>query len=162
MVKSGFLFGILSLMFILGFSILIAPFCAPCIGLILGLAAGYVAGVFDKPVDSNSSIKRGAGAGAIAAAIGLVGGYIGAIINGSLLNPSNVSSFTRLLGISNVYVSKAQIWATQLGFATCIGLFDIAWMALLGLAGGALWFQISGKNQSTAVLPPQQPLPPSI
>jgi hypothetical protein len=32
-------------------------------------------------------------------------------------------------------------------------------MAFLGLVGGALWYQISGKNQ-TAVLPPQQPLPP--
>jgi uncharacterized membrane protein len=159
MVRSGLIFGALSLVFIFGFAVLVAPFCAPCIGLILGLAAGYVAGAFDKPADSGSSIKKGAGAGAIAGAIGLLGGLIGAVINGVLLNPGNVQSFTQMLGFSNINVSKAQIWATQLGIGFCIGLFDIAWMAVLGLVGGALWYQISGRNRTT-VLPPQQPMPP--
>jgi hypothetical protein len=161
MVKSGLIFGAISLVFILGFAVVIAPFCAPCLGLILGLAAGYVAGAFDKPADSGTSIRKGAGAGAIAGAIGLVGGFLGAVINGVLLNPSNIQSFVQMLGFSNINVNQAQIWATQLGSAFCIGLFDIAWMAVLGLVGGALWYQISGKNQIPTVLPPQQPLPPT-
>ena len=160
MVKSGLIFGAISLVFILGFSVLVAPFCSPCIGIVLGVLAGYVSGAFDKPGDSGRSIRRGAGAGAIAGAIGLIGSFLAAIINGSMLNPGNVQSFTRMLGFSNIYVTKAQIWASQLGFATCIGLFDVAWMAVLGLVGGALWYQISGKNQTTTVLPPQQPIPP--
>jgi hypothetical protein len=159
MVKSGLIFGGLSLLFIFGLAVLVAPFCAPCLGLFLGLAAGYVAGAFDKPVDSGSSLRKGAGAGAIAGAIGLVGGFIGAAVNGMLLNPSNVQSFSQILGFSNVYITQGQIWTVQFGFAFCVGLFDVAWMAVLGLVGGALWYQISGKNRTTA-LPPQQPMPP--
>jgi hypothetical protein len=34
-------------------------------------------------------------------------------------------------------------------------------MAILGVAGGAIWYQISGKNQTVTVLPPQTPIPPS-
>lgn len=162
MVKSGLIFGAIALIFILGTAVVIAPFCAPCLGIVFGLIAGYLAGVFDKPVDSGSSIRKGAGAGAIAGAIGLIGGFIGAAINGVLLNPANVQSFAELLGINNFSFTQAEIWASQLGFAFCIGLFDIAWMALLGLVGGALWYSISGKNQTPTVLPPQQTIPPAM
>ena len=162
MVKSGLIFGAVSLVFILGFAVLVAPFCAPCLGLVLGLAAGYMAGVFDKPANSGESIKRGGYAGAIAGAIGFLGGLVGGVINGLLLNPSNVASFSRVFGLSNLGISQAQIWVSQLGFAVCIGLFDILWMALLGVAGGALWYQVSGKNQAGSSLPPQQPVPPGM
>jgi hypothetical protein len=161
MVKSGLIIGAISLLFILGISVAIAPFCAPCIGILFGLAAGYMAGVFDKPVSSGESVRRGGSAGAIAGAIGFLGGILGGVLNSLLLNPANVASFTRLLGIYNMNISEAQIWLSQMGFAFCIGLFDIAWMALLGVAGGALWYQISGKNQGQSVLPPQQPLTPT-
>jgi hypothetical protein len=161
MLKSGLIFGVISLVVILGSAIFIAPFCAPCLGLVIGLAAGYMAGVFDKPVNSAGSISKGGYAGAIAGAIGFVGGLIGGVINGLLLNPSNVASFSGIFGLSNLNVSQAQIWASQLGFAVCIGLFDILWMALLGVAGGALWYQLSGKNQAGANLPPQPTVPPA-
>jgi hypothetical protein len=161
MVKSGLIFGAISLLIILGFAVFVAPFCAPCLGLILGVAAGYMAGVFDKPADSGQSIRKGGYAGAIAGALGFVGGLVGSVINGFLLNPANVASFSRIFGISNLGVSQAQIWASQLGFAVCIGLFDVLWMALLGVAGGALWYQLVGKNQTTTILPPQQPVPPA-
>ncbi len=157
MLKSGLIFGAISLIFILGTAIVIAPFCAPCLGLVLGLAAGYMAGVFDKPVNSGESIQKGGFAGAIAGAIGFVGGLGAAVINGLLLNPANVASYSKLLGLPNLGVSQAQIWASQLGFGVCIGLFDILWMAILGVAGGALWYQIRGKNHATTILPPQQP-----
>jgi hypothetical protein len=160
MVKSGLILGAISFLFILGFGVFIAPFCAPCLGLFFGLAAGYLAGVFDKPTDSSESIRKGGYAGAIAGGLGFVGGLIASVVNGVLLNPANVESFSRLFGISNLGVSQAQIWASQLGFAVCIGLFDVLWMALLGVAGGALWFQLVGKNQTT-ILPPQQPVPPA-
>ena len=161
MVKSGLIIGVISLVLILGSAVFIAPFCAPCLGLFLGLAAGYMAGVFDKPINSGDSSKKGGYAGLIAGAIGFVGGLIGSVINGALLNPANVASFTRLFGVSNINVSQAQIWASQLGLGVCLGLFDILWMALLGIAGGALWYQISGKNQTSTILPPQQPIPPA-
>ncbi|PWB55386.1 MAG: hypothetical protein C3F13_04655 [Anaerolineales bacterium] len=161
MVKSGFIIGAISLVFILGISIAVAPFCAPCLGIFFGLAAGYLAGVFDKPASSGESVRKGASAGAIAGAIGFLGGVIGGVLNSLLLNPANVEAFTRMLGIYNVNISQPLIWFSQIGFALCIGLFDIAWMAVLGIAGGALWYQVSGKNQAQAILPPQQPLPPT-
>jgi hypothetical protein len=160
MVKSGLIFGVISLVFILGTAVFIEPVCAPCLGLIIGLAAGYTAGVFDKPTDSGESTKRGGYAGAIAGALGLIGGLIGSVINGMLLNPGNVASFMNTIGINNFVINQAQIWASELGFAICIGLFDILWMALLGVAGGALWYQMKGKNQASMTLPPQQPVPP--
>ncbi len=162
MVKSGLIFGAISLVFILGTAIIIAPFCAPCLGLVLGLAAGYMAGVFDKPGTSGASLQKGGFAGAIAGGIGFIGGLVAAVINGLLLNPSNVESFSQVLGLPNLGVSQAQIWASQLGFGVCIGLFDIFWMAILGVAGGALWYQIRGKNQATTILPPQQPVQPGM
>jgi hypothetical protein len=161
MVKSGLIFGAISLLFILGTAVFVAPFCAPCLGLILGLAAGYMAGVFDKPSNSGESVRKGGYAGAIAGALGFVGGLVGSVINGLLLTPTNVASFSKIFGISNLGVSQAQIWASQLGFAVCIGLFDVMWMGLLGVAGGALWYQFVGKNQTTTILPPQQPVPPA-
>jgi hypothetical protein len=142
--------------------VLITPFCSPCIGLVLGLAAGYFTGVFDKPINSGESIRNGGIAGAIAGALGFVGGFIGGVINGAVLNPSSVETFTKAFGISNFTISQAEIWIYQLVFAVCIGLFNVVWMAILGVAGGALWYQIRGKNQSMMVLPPQEPIPPSI
>ncbi len=161
MVKSGLLIGAVSFILILAAATVVTPFCAPCQGIVLGLVAGYLAGVFDKPLDSGESIRKGAIAGAIAGAIGLVGGFVGAVINGALMNPANVASMMRIFGFSNFNIGQAEIWASQLGFAFCVGIFDILWMAVLGLAGGAIWYQVSGKNQSSTVLPPQQPIPPA-
>jgi hypothetical protein len=161
MVKSGLIFGAISLLFTLGLAVFISPACAPCLGLVLGLAAGYMAGVFDKPADSGESIKKGGYAGAIAGALGLLGGFIASVINGLILTPTNLSSFMKIFGINNFLISKGQIWASEIGFAVCIGLFDVLWMALLGVAGGALWYQFVGKNQTSTILPPQQPVPPA-
>jgi hypothetical protein len=161
MVKSGLIFGAVALVLILG-STLIHPLCAPCVGLFIGLAAGYVAGVFDKPINSGESIRKGGIAGAIAGALGFVGGFIGGVINGAVVNPSSVEAFTKLFGISNFNITQAEIWIYQLVFAVCVGLFNVIWMAILGVVGGALWYQIKGKNQTMMVLPPQEPIPPSI
>lgn len=161
MVKSGLIFGAISFILVLGFSVLVTPFCAPCIGVFLGIAAGYVAGVYDKPISSGESIRKSGIAGLIAGALGFVGGLIGGIINGAVLNPSSVEAFTQFFGFNNINISQAQIWTYQLVFAVCIGLFNIVWMAILGIAGGALWYQIKGKNQPMTVLPPQAPIAPS-
>jgi hypothetical protein len=160
--KSGLIVGGISLFVILGSSVVLGQYCVPCIVILFGVAAGYLAGVFDKPISSGESLKKGGSAGAIAGAIGLLGGMVGGVVNSLILNPANLSSFYRVLGISGLNVSQTQIWLSQMGFAFCVGLFDIAWMALLGIAGGAVWFQFSGKNQVPTVLPPQNPLPPSI
>ena len=162
MVKSGLIIGAISFVLVLGFSVLVTPFCAPCLGLVFGIIAGYLAGVFDKPSNSGESVRKGGTAGAIAGAIGFVGGMVGGVINGALLNPASVESFTKVFGINNFSISQAEIWTYQLVFALCVGLFNVVWMAILGVAGGALWYQIRGKNQTTMVLPPQTPIPPSI
>ncbi len=161
MVKSGLIFGVISVVFILGLAVFIEPVCAPCLGLILGLSAGYMAGVFDKPTNSGESTKKGGYTGAIVGAFGFVGGFIGSVINGMILNPGNIASFMSRIGINNFVISQAQIWASELGFAVCIGLFDILWMALLGVAGGALWYQLQGKTHATTTLPPKQSVPPA-
>ena len=162
MLKSGLILGVISFVFVLGFAVLLTPFCAPCLGLILGIAAGYFAGLVDKPISSGDSVRKGGIAGAIAGAFGFIGGIIGGVMNGALLNPASVESFTKVIGINNFNINQAQIWAYQLGFSVCIGLFNVVWMAILGAAGGALWFQIDGKNRTRTVKPPQEPIPPSI
>jgi hypothetical protein len=162
MVKSGLILGAISFVIVLGFAVILTPFCAPCLGLVLGLAAGYFSGVFDKPINSGESVRKGGIAGAIAGALSFTGGFIGGVINGAMLNPSSVESFSKVFGINNFNISQAQIWTYQLGFAVSIGLFNVVWMAILGVAGGALWYQISGKNRTGTILPPQEPIPPSI
>ncbi len=162
MVKSGLLFGAISFVLVLGTATLLTPFCAPCLGLVFGLAAGYIAGIYDKPTNSGESIRRGAIAGAIAGSLGLVGGLIGGAINGAVMNPSNLEAIYKTLGMPNVSIDKTAIWTLQLAGAVCLGLFNIGWMAILGVAGGALWYQITGKNQPGSMLPPQVPVPPSF
>lgn len=163
MAKSGLLLGIISLVFVLGTAVLITPVCAPCAGVFLGIIAGYLAGVFDKPTDSGKSMRRGAGAGAIAGALALVGGFIGAAINGALLNPTNMQTFfDRVFGYSNFVITQPVIWLSELGAAFCVGLFDILWMALLGLLGGAIWYSLRGGNRTGTAMTPQQPLPPAV
>ncbi len=161
MVKSGVIFGVVALVLVLGFSVLLTPFCAPCIGLFLGLGAGYVAGVFDKPINSTESIKKGAIAGAITGGIGFVGGLVAAIINASIMTPAMIQSFSRIFGLTNYSVNQSQIWTYQLIYAILVGVFDIVLMGILGVTGGALWYQIIGKNQPTTIIPPQEPIPPS-
>ncbi len=160
MVRSGLIFGAIAFVVVIGLS-LISPLCAPCLGLVLGLAAGYVAGNFDKPATSQDSLRIGAIAGVIAGGISLVGGLIGGAINGTVANAANIEQFYRSLGITNLTINQSQLLAYQLVGAVCIGLLNIIWMGLLGLAGGALWYQNVGKKRSVTILPPQGPIPPS-
>lgn len=161
MVKSGLIFGAITFVLVLGSAVLITPFCAPCLGLIFGLAAGYFACVYDKPISSGESVRKGAVAGAIAGGMGFLGGMIGGVINGALLNPSRLEAIYKTLGLPSVNIDQTAIWTLQLVGAVCIGLFNVGWMAILGVAGGILWYQVRGKNQTVTILPPQEPIPPS-
>jgi hypothetical protein len=160
MVKSGVIFGIVALVLILLVT-LISPFCGVCLGLFIGLAAGYVAGVFGKPGSASEGVKMGAVAGAIAGAIGLVGQFIGGVLNSMVVNPTTLEQFYKTFGLPNISLTQTQITTSQILAAGCIGLFNILWMAAFGLAGGALWYQVRGKNQAATILPPQPPVPPS-
>jgi hypothetical protein len=162
MVRSGLIFGAVSFILVLGSAVLITPFCAPCLGVILGLAAGYLACVYDKPISSGEGVRKGAVAGAIAGSLGFLGGMIGGVINGALLNPSNLEAVYKTLGMPVVNIDQTTIWTLQLVGAACIGLFNIGWMAILGVAGGALWYQMRGKNQAGTIVPPQEPISPSF
>lgn len=162
MVKSGLLFGAISFILVLGSAVLVTPFCAPCLGLILGLAAGYLACVYDKPATSSEGVKKGAIAGAVAGSLGFLGGMIAGVINGALVNPSNLEAIYKTLGMPVVNIDKTTIWTMQLVGAACIGLFNIGWMVILGVAGGALWYQMRGRNQAGTILPPQAPISSSL
>ena len=159
MVKSGFLFGVVAFVLVLASS-LISPLCAPCLGLILGLSAGYVAGIFDKPGSPREGVRIGGIAGAIAGGIGFFGGLIGGMINSTTLNVSTIEQIYRSWGITNVTLTQSQIFLYQLIGACFIGVFNIVWMAVLGIAGAALWYQVKGKSQSGTIPPPQEPLLP--
>ncbi|MFZ2097692.1 MAG: hypothetical protein WAV05_13755 [Anaerolineales bacterium] len=162
MVKSGLIFGVVSFLLTLVGTTLITPLCAPCLGLVLGLAAGYVAGNYDKPGSSSESIRKGAIAGAIAGSLGFLGGMIGGVINGVVVNPTDLQGIYNFFGLPDVNITKETIWLVQIVGAMCIGLFNIGWMAILGVAGGALWYQMIGKNQTGIMMPPQEPTPPSL
>ena len=162
MIRSGLIFGAVAFILTLASATLISPLCAPCLGLVLGLAAGYVAGSFDKPSPSSESLRKGAIAGAIAGGLGLCGGMIGGIINGAYLNPSDLQGIYNLFGLANQNITKGTIWVIQIVGAACIGLFNVGWMAILGIAGGALWYQMIGKDQSGVIMPPQEPLAPNL
>jgi hypothetical protein len=161
MIKSGLIVGAAAFVLIFG-NTLIHPFCAPCMGLFPGLAAGYLAGVFDKPINSGESIKKGGIAGAIAAVLGIIGGLIAAVVNTTYVNAANIESINRALGIPNYNLSHSDILIYQIFFSVCVGIINIDCMAVLGAAGGALWYQISGKKPTGTMLPPQEPIPPSI
>ncbi len=159
MVKSGLIFGVVAFVLILGITLL-SPFCGICLGLVIGLAAGYVSGSFSKPPSSTDSIRMGAIAGAIAGVFGLAGQIIGGVLNSMVVNPATLEQFYKTFGIPNVSLTQTQITSSQLLAAGCVGLFNVAWMAIFGLAGGALWYQVRGKNQPVTMQPPQTPIPP--
>jgi hypothetical protein len=146
MVKSGLIIGAVAFILVLG-GTLISPLCAPCVGILLGLAAGYLAGVFDKPALSADCTKKGASAGAIAGGISILGSLIGAVINAAVIAPSGNAQINDLLGLPPS--DPATIWGAQLGAACCLGLLNVALGAGLGAAGGALWYQMTGKKQQS-------------
>lgn len=161
MIKSGLIFGVTAFILVLASS-LVSPLCAPCAGLVMGLAAGYVAGGFDKPTAPREGVRIGGIAGAITGCIAFVGGLIGGILNSTTLTPAAIESVYKNFGITNISINQSQILLYQILGAICIGVFNILWMAILGIVGGALWYQLRGKNQPVTILPPQEPLPPSI
>lgn len=161
MVKSGLLFGAVTFVLVLAGS-LISPLCAPCLGLILGLSAGYFAGIFDKPGSPREGVRIGGIAGAIAGGIGFFGGLIGGLINSTTLNVSAIEKIYHSWGITNVTLTQSHIFLYQLIGAGCIGVFNIGWMAVLAIAGAALWYQVRGKNQSVTIPPPQEPITPRV
>ena len=153
MIKSGIIVGVIALILVL-VSGLFLPWLAPCWGILLGLVVGYLAGVFDKPGTSGDSAKKGAIAGLIAAAFALVGGLISGVINSLTVNPQDLADLYEMLGVDFPAVDQASIWLGQLGMACCLGLVNFALLAGLGAAGGALWWQFSGRKH----IPPTPPM----
>jgi hypothetical protein len=161
MTKSGLIFGAAAFVLILGSVIILTPLCAPCLGLIFGIAAGYVACVFDKPTNSSDCIRKGGIAAAITAGVGFFGSLIGGAINGVIVTPATVESIARSLYITNFNLTQAQILAYQLILGVLVGVFDVVWMGVLGIAGGTLWYQAVGKKLTIPTITGQDLLPPS-
>ena len=148
MVKSGLIFGAVMLFLGAGAALLM-PLCGPCVALILGVAAGYFAGLFDKPTTSNDALQRAAGAGAIAGVGALVGQMAGGALNSLIYDPQTIESLFDSLGLydSYVYVDSDTFLLYSILIGCCLGIINIALMALFGAFGGFLWFRTSGQKE---------------
>ncbi len=152
MVKSGLIMGAVMFVLALAAGAVISQFCTPCLALFIGLGAGYLAGVYDKPALQNDALKKGAIAGAIAGGIGILGQLIAGVINASYLRPETLNN---LFGQN--LVNQQMLWLGQMGGAVCIGLFNVLFMAGLGVGGAAIWNAMRNQNQTPPpVYPPQQ------
>jgi len=68
-------------------------------------------------------------------------------VNASILDPTQLANMYEIFGLPDISLDQTSIWVGQLGSAVCCGLLNVALMAGLGTAGGALWWQLKGKNQ---------------
>jgi len=148
MLKAGLISGAVMFLFVLVAAIF-SPLCALCVPLLVGLAAGYLTGVFEKT--PASTVQRGAYAGAIAGGLGIVGQLIASVINGFVMqNPDN--QINDLFGVPAA--DPATVWISQLGFACCIGLINVALTAGFGAGGGAIWNGTAGKSTPPSDMTP--------
>ncbi|MBN2147018.1 MAG: hypothetical protein JW726_06500 [Anaerolineales bacterium] len=152
MIKSGLIIGVVAAIFALIAGVTVSPWCGICTGLLTGLAAGYLAGLFAKPTISSEATKSGAIAGAIAGGVSIIGSLIASAINAATLDPADLAAIAEMLGVE-MSTDATTIWVGQLVSGCCTGLLNVLLGAGIGAAGGALWYQISGKK---AGLPPDQ------
>jgi hypothetical protein len=146
--KAGLIVGGVALVLGLG-AALLSPICVPCLSVFLGLLSGYLAGSFDKAFDQRQTVKSGT-LGGLLAGIGLLAGQIiGAVINVTVIGPMGTARILYQMGIPAGSPERiAEIyWPTVIIFTTCLTIFDLALMAGMGLLGGLLWWQVSGKNR---------------
>ena len=114
--------------------------------LILGVAAGYVSGLFDKPTISNDAIQKAAGAGAIAGVGALIGQMAGGALNSLVFDPVMYESVFESFGVYGSYDPDTFLIISIIT-ACCLGIIDVALMALFGAFGGFLWFRTSGQKE---------------
>jgi hypothetical protein len=148
MLRAGLI--IAGVMLVLGAGVsLLSGFCVPCLALFAGLGAGYLGSLFEKPGDNSTAMKRGAGAGAIGGVGALLGQVIGAGLNALIVGPQAAADVMRSLGVDagDVASNPAAYYGGAILGGCCLGLFNIALMAGLGVLGGILWWQLTGKNQ---------------
>lgn len=153
MLKSGLIAAGVTFLVALGLTVIVSPICSPCVAILVGLGAGYLAGVFDKPANNNSVLKAGAGAGAIGGVGALLALAIGGTINAVLVGPEGAAEFVRQIGLPTNPELTQNYYSNLVVMSLCISIVNIALMAGLGAIGGLLWWQISGKNQTSAPFP---------
>ncbi len=156
MIKAGLIAGAIMFVLALGFGATISPICTPCIAIFVGLLAGYLTGNFEKPMLSSDAMKRGAMAGAIAGVFAIIGQLVAAAINASSINPETLNQILSQLGNNSIVLDRQQLWLYQLGGGCCIGLFNVALLAGLGVAGASIWFSMRGNKR-----PPASNIPPA-
>ena len=151
MYKSGLIFG--AIMLILGFGLaLLSPICTVCMAPLIGALAGYLAGVFDKPVDNVEALKAGLIAGAIGGVGALLGQLIGASVNTAIMGAEGAADLAYELGLPVGSGFEDVYLTSMIGSTCCFSLVDILSMALLGMLGGLLWWQFSGKKMAQLVI----------
>ena len=150
MVRAGLILG--GVMLVLGgVAAFVFPPCVPCLALFAGPGAGYLAGLWDRPTESTRALGRGAGAGAMAGAGAWLAHIVGGLGSAAVVGPEQALEFSRALGLNPDPAMLNDLpryygWAT--GTACCFGVFEIVLMAMLGVVGGLVWWQLTGKNQS--------------
>ncbi|MBN1219874.1 MAG: hypothetical protein JXM69_13175 [Anaerolineae bacterium] len=151
MIQAGLIVGVITVVFILGFT-LISPFCTPCVAIFMGLGAGFLAGVFDKPLDNSGSAKSGAAAGAIGGVGAIIGQMIGTAVNGLMVGSEGAADIVQQLGlpVDSAAGFDMGYWGGLIGSACCFGLLAIALMAGTGALGGLLWWATVGKKSTPA------------
>jgi hypothetical protein len=151
MVKAGLI--VAGVMLVLGTpgAWFLAILCVPCLALFAGSGGGYLAGQFDRPTTNSLAVRSGAGAGLIGGAGALLAHLIGGVLASVTLGPEGGADFARSLGLDPGNTSASSFYASSLGFACCLGVFEIVLLAGLGALGGLLWYQISGKRLSAPV-----------
>ncbi len=156
MYRSALIFGVVGLLVAAG-ATLITPLCGPCAVVFLGLGAGYLAGAFDKPQTGNATTRGGAIAGAIGGVGPLLGQSIGAVINGMLVVPERAMELARAMGIPTSGGFEFQpggYWTLLIGTGLCLSVLDVVLMALFGVVGGLIWWNMSGKNSTPPAAAP--------
>lgn len=138
--KSALLIGLVAFVVVLGFYTVISPACTPCAAIILGLLAGYLACLFNKPATAEQRLKQGALAGAIAGVGAVIGSTLGGLING-LIMTSEVGQmyYVQYCSGYGITMDPTTIWTGQAVWMCILIPVNIILMAVLGLAGAAIW-----------------------
>lgn len=156
MLKSGLIIGAIAFFVILGLYML-SPICTPFGAILLGLLAGYLACVFSKPPAADARMKQGALAGLIAGVGAFLGSTVGGIISGVLMTSSyGQQMFTQVCSQYGYVMDPTSVWTGQAFWVCCLIPFNVLLMAVLGLAGAAIWHKMNPVRPQIYV--PQQNL----
>jgi hypothetical protein len=122
---------------------LLHPFCTLCLVPFLGIGVGYGAGWFDHPLDTETSLGKGALAGGLTGFGAVLGQMLATVVSGILVtNSEQLPLAMRELGLSQfMFSNNGEYWRTILILNSLCSLSNLALMVGLGAVGSLIWFQ---------------------